>query len=193
MYKFEYVQLCFKCDMCCECSFPYLIQGCWDVFQWWGPTFRASNRSTRGHWEIMGEMHIFKTYFDLKMNNVASQGWVTVIHTPLLHPGNSPFWDKGGNESQLLIERCGQPHSLHQNQNQRPQWGSVHHPSCRGGGHIRCAAQPCYYNCFRHCCRSFMPAQCRKTMSWIFIFGSSVDIYELHLWLQDLKKSWTLI
>lgn len=51
--------------------------------------------------------------------------------------GDSSVWDKGGDESQLLVQRCRQPHSFHQNQNQRPQRGSIHHPPCRGGGHIR--------------------------------------------------------
>lgn len=66
----------------------------------------------------------------------------TVTHADLFPPGDSSFRDKGGNESQLLVQRCRQPHGFHQNQNQRPQRGPVHHPACRGGGHIRCALRP---------------------------------------------------
>lgn len=56
-------------------------------------------------------------------------------------PGDPPFWDERGDESQLLVQRCGQPHGFHPDQNQRPQWGPVHHPPCRGGSHIRCASK----------------------------------------------------
>lgn len=67
---------------------------------------------------------------------------VRVTHADFLPPGDSSIWDKGSDESQLLVERCRQPHGFHQNQNQRPQWGPVHHPPCRSGGHIRCASKP---------------------------------------------------
>ena len=54
----------------------------------------------------------------------------TVTHADLLPPGDPPFRDEGRDESQLLVQRCGQPHGFHQNQNQRPQRGPVHHPPC---------------------------------------------------------------
>lgn len=76
------------------------------------------------------------------MNDDGSQSRVTVTHAYFLLSGDPSIWDKGSDESQLLVERCRQPHSFHQNQNQRPQWGPVHHPPCRGGSHIRCASKP---------------------------------------------------
>lgn len=73
--------------------------------------------------------------------------WFAIMaftHAHLLPSGDPSFWDKGGDESQLLVERRGQPHGFHQNQNQRPQWGPVHHPPCRGGSHVRCATKALY-------------------------------------------------
>lgn len=55
---------------------------------------------------------------------------------PVWLSGDSPVWDEGGDESQFLVERRRQPHGLHQNQNKRLQSGRVHHPACRGGGHL---------------------------------------------------------
>lgn len=53
-------------------------------------------------------------------------------------PGDSSVRDEGGDESQLLVQGRGQPHGFHQDQNQRPRRGPVHHPPSGGGGHLRC-------------------------------------------------------
>lgn len=66
-------------------------------------------------------------------------------------PGDPPFWDERGDESQLLVQRCGQPHGFHPYQNQRPQRGPVHHPPCRGGSHIRCASKSLSMGLFWYC------------------------------------------
>lgn len=66
----------------------------------------------------------------------------SVTHAAFFPLGDSSIWDKGGYESQLLIKRCGQPHSVHQNQNQCPQRGPVHHPPCRSWGHVRWVTKP---------------------------------------------------
>lgn len=92
---------------------------------------------------------MFVPVFVLKMNGSLTRSWVTVTDAELLSPGDSSIWDKGGDESQLLFERCRQPHSFHQNQNQCPQWGPVHHPPCRGGGHIRWTFKP-LWSCITH-------------------------------------------
>lgn len=80
--------------------------------------------------------------------------WFEDEHHPRcrLPPGDSPLWDEGGDESQLLVQRCRQPHCFHQDQNQCPQWRPVHHPPCRGGGHIRFASKPCEDVYSRHLC-----------------------------------------
>lgn len=55
--------------------------------------------------------------------------------------GDPPVRDQGGDESQLLVQGRGQPHGFHQDQNQRPRRGPVHHPPSGGGGHLRCGGR----------------------------------------------------
>lgn len=51
--------------------------------------------------------------------------------------GDSSVWNEGGDESQLLVQRRGQPHGIHQDQNQRSWRGPIHYPPSGGGGHLR--------------------------------------------------------
>ena len=109
------------CHVCVCVAFPCSAPGCWDVLQWWGSTSGASHRATRRHWKIMGEFHVtasclsFLSYISIWRQKLVTVSWDQVTHADLLPSGNSSVWDKGSDESQLLIERCRQPHGFHQN------------------------------------------------------------------------------
>lgn len=116
---------------------------------------------------------------------------MTVTHTALLFSGDSSFWDKRGDESQLLFERCGQPHSLHKNQDQRAQWRPVHHPSCRGWGHIRCVL-PVANRLFIFWTRLKIPLDCNQNIgpNWVF-FSYPVFFSCKPIWV--LCSSWNIL
>lgn len=78
--------------------------------------------------------------------------------------GNCPIRDKGCDEGQLLFTGCRQPHSLHQNQDQRVQRGRVYYPSCRGGGHCRLGRQ----NFFHPCIFSYSEGNPNKVYLFLF-------------------------
>lgn len=72
--------------------FPCVLWGCWDVLQWRGSTSRASHRSTRRHWKVMGEFRVSLTSIVLKMRDNCSQLHWSLIISPQEIP---PFETKG--------------------------------------------------------------------------------------------------
>lgn len=149
-------------------------QGCRDVFQWWGSSSRAPHWSTRRHYKIMGEYHASACFSYLLLECYFSHHSQVTVSPPAFSfcpfIGDSSIWNKGCHESQFFVKRRRQPHRFHQNQNQRSQWGPVHHPPCRSGGHLR------YFTKLQYCVL-LSSKHYSHLVSVIYLFDSAFSLF----------------